>query len=108
MANTLEAIEAAHQSDEFDYDIEFRFRCADGSYTSIRSTGTVIERGPNGEALRMIGQHTDISALVAAREEAMAARRTAETAVNEIQALRTAMDKHMLCRSLIAAGASSK
>lgn len=55
------AIDAAHADDDYCYDIEFRFRCKDGSYKWIRSTGQVIERTPVGRPLRMIGQHIDIT-----------------------------------------------
>lgn len=44
------------------YASEFRMRgLADGKYRWIRSTGRVVTRGPDGRALRMLGQHTDIS-----------------------------------------------
>ncbi len=39
---------------------EFRLRTKDNRWKWILSTGKIIERGPEGEALRMIGTHTDI------------------------------------------------
>lgn len=59
---TEAAIQRAHADPEAPYDIEFRFRHADGDYVWIRSTGNVVERGPGNEPLRMIGQHVDVSA----------------------------------------------
>ncbi|MES2305134.1 MAG: PAS domain S-box protein [Gemmatimonadota bacterium] len=43
------------------YDIEFRILRADGGYAWIRSRGQVVERDPRGQALRMIGTHSDVS-----------------------------------------------
>jgi len=43
------------------YTAEFRVRRNDGSYAWFESRGVVIERGPNGEPLRMLGTHVDIS-----------------------------------------------
>ncbi len=43
------------------YDIEFRMQRADGNYAWIRSRGQVVERDAQGQALRMIGTHADVS-----------------------------------------------
>ena len=43
------------------YCAEFRVRRKDGSYAWFESRGVVIERGPRGEPLRMVGIHLDIS-----------------------------------------------
>lgn len=43
------------------YRAEFRVRRKDGSYAWFESRGVVVERGPRGEPLRMIGTHLDIS-----------------------------------------------
>jgi PAS domain S-box-containing protein len=64
---TLAAVQAAHASDEQEFDVEFRFRCANNAYKWIRSTGRVIERGPGERPMRMIGQHIDIDSLVSSR-----------------------------------------
>ncbi len=58
---TSAAIQSAYADDGYEYDIEFRLRCKDGSYRWIRSMGKVVERGADFCARRMIGQHIDIS-----------------------------------------------
>ena len=60
--STVAALERAFVQGEEDFDVEFRFRCVDGSYKWIHSTGQVIERDENGKALRMIGQNSDVDA----------------------------------------------
>ncbi len=44
------------------YISEYRILCKDGSWKWIVSRGMVVERDQQGEPLRMIGTHTDISA----------------------------------------------
>jgi PAS domain S-box-containing protein len=41
---------------------EFRMRAKDGRWVWILDRGRVVDRSPDGKALRMIGTHTDISA----------------------------------------------
>ncbi|MBM4000211.1 MAG: PAS domain S-box protein [Planctomycetes bacterium] len=53
------AVRRSHESDE-PFDVEFRLRCADGSYRWVRSSGKVVERASDGAPLRMLGQHVDI------------------------------------------------
>ena len=43
------------------YENEFRLRRKDGNYRCIRATARVIERNEIGEAIRMIGNHEDIT-----------------------------------------------
>ena len=43
------------------YRCEFRVRRKDGSYAWLESRGVVVERGPQGEPVRMIGMHFDIT-----------------------------------------------
>ena len=60
LERVLEAVESSHRSDKYDYDLEFRMRKVDGEYKWIRSTGRVVERGIDGDPVRMIGQHMDV------------------------------------------------
>lgn len=46
-----------------DFDIEFRFRHKNGKYIWIRSRGKIVSRNEQGEPLRFIGTHSDISEL---------------------------------------------
>ncbi|MCQ8181070.1 EAL domain-containing protein [Methylomonas sp. SURF-1] len=43
------------------YSVEFRMRCKDGSYKHILARGMVVSRSFDGNPLRMIGTHTDIT-----------------------------------------------
>ena len=43
------------------YSSEHRLRRADGTYIWVQDRGKVIERGPDGEAMRMIGSFVDIT-----------------------------------------------
>lgn len=62
------------------YRVEYRVRHADGSWRWILSRGKVVDRGPRGEAERMVGTHTDVTEEVRMREEIVAAREAAEAA----------------------------
>ncbi len=43
------------------YSVEYRMKCKDGSYKWILARGKVISRDEDGEPLRFVGTHTDIS-----------------------------------------------
>ncbi|TXI92477.1 MAG: EAL domain-containing protein [Aquabacterium sp.] len=45
------------------YNNEHRVRCKSGNYIWILNRGKVVERNERGEAVRVIGTHTDLSAL---------------------------------------------
>jgi two-component system, cell cycle sensor histidine kinase and response regulator CckA len=57
----------AGQSEVFD--IEFRFKCKDGSWMWIQGRGKIVERDKNGYPLRLIGTHTDITERKRAEEQ---------------------------------------
>ena len=60
---------------------EFRMRTKDGGWVWVLDRGRVVERSPEGRALRMIGTHTDISERKAAdAREAARARVMAQIA----------------------------
>ena len=44
------------------YTCEYRMRCKDGSYKWVLDRGMVVSRSAQGQALRMLGTHSDISA----------------------------------------------
>ena len=54
------------------YAIDIRLRCQDNSYKWILSRGMVVSRSPDGQPLRMLGTHTDISERKRAETELLA------------------------------------
>jgi PAS domain S-box-containing protein len=48
---------------------EYRMLCKDGSFKWILDRGKIVSRNDDGKPLRMIGTHTDISALKKSEEE---------------------------------------
>jgi PAS domain S-box-containing protein len=59
---TQESMRRHIVGDSDDYSNEHRLRHKDGSYRWILTRGRVVERDENGNPLRMIGTHTDITA----------------------------------------------
>ncbi|WP_239057246.1 PAS domain-containing protein [Desulfovibrio sp. JC010] len=51
------------------FEVEFRMQNRDGSWLWILGRGNAVERDENGQALRMIGTHTDITELKSSLEE---------------------------------------
>ena len=58
---THAAIEAHLRNDTPTYRSEHRLRCKDGNYKWILARGKVLNRSPDGKALRVIGTHSDIT-----------------------------------------------
>jgi PAS domain S-box-containing protein len=52
-----------------EYRVEFRQRTKDGRWLWTLSLGKVQERGPSGQPLRLLGTHTDITAMRQAQAE---------------------------------------
>lgn len=51
------------------FSAEYRMLCADGSYKWIYGRGMVVSVNEQGESLRMVGTHTDISGMKSAEEK---------------------------------------
>lgn len=72
---------AAHDRGETEYyELECRMRHRDGHWVWVRDRGRIVERSPDGRALRMVGTHEDITALRASR----AVREAAEERLRSI------------------------
>jgi PAS domain S-box-containing protein len=80
--SVLETIQKHLDGCDDGYEIEMRLRTDDGGYRWILSRGRVIERSPDGQALRMVGTHTDVTR----RMEAERARARSEHEKNSILA----------------------
>lgn len=62
------------------YEVEFRMRTKLGKYKWILARGKVVEWQENGEALRLLGTHMDITDRKRSAEELVSAKNAAETA----------------------------
>lgn len=62
------------------YSVEMRLRCKNKSYLWILARGTVVTRSNEGEAIRMIGIHSDISSRKKMEQNLIAARQDADNA----------------------------
>jgi signal transduction histidine kinase/DNA-binding NarL/FixJ family response regulator len=62
------------------YQVEQRFGPVDGEWRWIESHGKVVERSPDGRALRLIGTNADVTARKHAEKELRAAKEAAEQA----------------------------
>lgn len=60
-AYAVAAMQAYLEGKTATYVVEFRLRCKSDHYQWILSRGTVVSRSEDGQVLRMIGTHTDIT-----------------------------------------------
>ena len=61
LVNVLKKIQNLFKGKTKEYNCEIRFRCKDGHYKWILNRGKIISRDSNGNVLRAIGTHTDIT-----------------------------------------------
>ena len=57
------------------YEATFRMRCKDGGYKWVLSRGRVVERAANGDALRAVGTHADLTQRIEIERSLEASRR---------------------------------
>jgi PAS domain S-box-containing protein len=60
-SSCLEVVETYLKTKPDFYENDFRLRTKSGEYRWIHTKASVVERDPNGEAVRMIGNHEDIT-----------------------------------------------
>jgi PAS domain S-box-containing protein len=99
VASIQREIDAAQASDDHTYDVEFRFRCADASYKWLCSTGRVIERSPDGQPLRMIGQHIDVTQQKELESSLRESRNLADTVNQDLVGINIIQHVLFTCRS---------
>ncbi len=81
LGNVLENFEAHKSNPDHPYDQIVRYRHKDGSIVWVRCRGLII-RDESGTPVRMIGAHTDVTALKRKEHELALAKEAAETAAN--------------------------
>jgi len=64
------------------YTSEHRLRAKDGSYRWILDRGQIVSRAPDGQPLRMIGTHADITALKESEQALATSRQRLELALH--------------------------
>ncbi len=84
------------QGESVEYRSELRLRRKDGSWAWVLTSGRVIERNSDGQPVRMVGVHVDISEAKLIEEQLREAKATADVAIRETSALRAALDEHSL------------
>ena len=81
--STLRALQSCLKGSTPYYQAEHRLLCKDGSYKWILARGFVLSRDQQGEPLRILGTHTDISDQKALQEELSRSRDELEQRVAE-------------------------
>lgn len=82
-----------------EYRVEFRQRCADGSWKWILSVGRIIEWDEVGGPIRMLGSHTDIHAMKVMEEQLRAAAEQTKSLLRKLQDVRE-QERRDLAREL--------
>ena len=57
----VEDLEAHLRNERPGHEVEVRMRAGDGAWRWVHTHGRVVERGPGGEALRMVGADVDVT-----------------------------------------------
>ncbi|WKE65607.1 EAL domain-containing protein [Gallaecimonas kandeliae] len=61
-ADIVKAVRRHLRGQDAHYQCVYRLRHADGHWVWVQDRGQVVERSPDGEVVRMVGTHSDISA----------------------------------------------
>ncbi|MCH8618990.1 PAS domain-containing protein [Undibacterium sp. TS12] len=77
------------------FSIEQRMLCKDGSWKWVMSRGMVVAKNAEGQAIRMIGTHTDISEQLQAAEEMRNLLAQTERARAELRLANDSMEKQV-------------
>ncbi len=81
---TQNSIDLFKQSGKSIYRGQFRVRAADGSYKYILSRGKSVEFSPEGEPIRIVGTHADISAQIEAEISARQAEMSNQALIDAL------------------------
>jgi len=68
-SHTIEVINMHMQQQSASYEVEFRMRTKDNEWRWILARGKIVERNEQGQPVRMLGTHTDITKRKKAEEE---------------------------------------
>jgi len=94
----LSVVEGYFSGNRRIYDVEFRMRCKDGSWKWILARGMLVSRDADGNPLRMIGTHTDITE----RKQIQEALRHSEETYHSL--FRNMLDSVAHCRMIFENG----
>ncbi|BCA78430.1 transporter substrate-binding domain-containing protein [Desulfuromonas sp. AOP6] len=85
--DTLAAFETCRTSKGERFEREFRLRDKDGGWIWVLGRGEAVKRSEDGQALKMIGTHVNITALKQAEETMREALRDAEASRDRVNAI---------------------
>jgi len=85
------AIEKYLAGESGGYDVEFRFLHKNGDYIWIRAKGKIVSRDEEGNPIRFVGTHSDITERVRAEIELHRANEQLQTRLVEIKELEAAL-----------------